>query len=91
MNGPDTIRLVRGAVPPDAERVLTVPPPALVELAAGQGLDATVHLPLPLTAWHNAGAVTALRPAKTITLEVAIYATRDSAPRWLRGAAIPAP
>jgi hypothetical protein len=92
MNGPaDTIRLVRGLVMPDAERLTGIPTPTVTKLPAGQTLDATVVLPLPLVAWHNAGKVTPLRPATTLTLEVATFTTPDGTPTWLRGEPLPAP
>jgi hypothetical protein len=92
MNGAhDVIRLVRGAVPPDAERVVGVPAPTLAVLAAGATAHGSVSLPLPLVAWNNAGKVTALHPARSIVLEVAVYAKPDGAPSWLRGEPLPAP
>ncbi len=91
MNGPDAIRLVRGLVMPDGARVLTVPLPIFTQLAAGQSLDATIDLPLPLVGWHNAGPVTPLRPAKHIMLEVAVAESEKGPPKWLVGAPLPAP
>ncbi len=91
MNGTDAIRLVRGLVMPDAERVTGVPMPIFVELPAGQSLDAKVELPLPLEAWHNAGKMMPLRAAKKIVLEVAVAETEKSPPKWLVGTPLPAP
>ena len=91
-NGNPTIRLVRGLVMPDAERVTGVPLPSVVKLAAKQTLDARVELALPLAAWHNAGKMRPLDPAaKTMVLEVATFAAENTPPHWLRGTPLPAP
>lgn len=91
MNGTDAIRLVRGLVIPDAERVTGIPQPIFVELAPGKSLEATVDLPLPLEAWHNAGKVTPLRPAKKLVLEIAVAESEKGPPKWLVGDPLPAP